>query len=241
MSGSTQEVRTALVTGAAGGLGTELVREFVAQGWQVVAGWHQREITFQQERVLPVRMDVTDRESVEAAVGEAITRWGGIDVLVSNAGLTADGWTGRLTDADWDRVLGVNLKGAFHCARAVLPSMIRRREGQIIHVSSFSARCGHAGQSNYAAAKAGLIGLTESLAREVGKREVRVNCVMPGVLPTPMTGGLTPERLAELAAENALGRINSPGEVARFIVFLSGMRNVSGQVFQLDSRIGRWT
>jgi 3-oxoacyl-[acyl-carrier protein] reductase len=241
MSVSTQDGRVALVTGAAGGLGTELAREFVAQGWRVVAGWHRCAISFEHERVLPVRLDVTDRDAVEAAVGEVLARWGGIDVLVSNAGLTADGLTARLTDAQWDRVLAVNLKGAFHCARAVLPSMIRRREGHIIHVSSFSARCGHAGQSNYAAAKAGVIGLTESLAREVGKRDVRVNCVLPGVLPTAMTASLSPDRLAELAADSVLGRINSPGEVARFIVFLAGMRNVSGQVFQLDGRIGRWT
>jgi 3-oxoacyl-[acyl-carrier protein] reductase len=118
--------------------------------------------------------------------------------------------------------------------------MLRQRDGQIINVTSFSARRGQVGQANYAAAKAGLIGLTESLAKEVGARNVRANAVLPGVLPTRMTAQMDPNQLQKLVAGNALQRINSLAEVARFVVFLSTLQNVSGQLFQLDSRIARW-
>jgi 3-oxoacyl-[acyl-carrier protein] reductase len=119
--------------------------------------------------------------------------------------------------------------------------MLKQRDGHIINISSWSARVGGRGQSNYAAAKAGLLGLTTSLAKEVGSRNVRVNAVLPGVLGTKMTAHLTPEQLAEYASANVLGRINSIEEVAHFVVFLASLRNVSGQIFQLDSRIARWS
>jgi 3-oxoacyl-[acyl-carrier protein] reductase len=155
--------------------------------------------------------------------------------------VTADALSWQLSEEDWDRVLAVNLKGAFLCAQAALRPILRQRNGHIINIGSFSGRAGQLGQANYAAAKAGLIGLTESLAKEVGSRNVRVNAVLPGVLPTSMTAKLSEAQLAEYAAANALGRINSLTEVAQFIVFLATMQNVSGQVFQLDSRIARWT
>jgi 3-oxoacyl-[acyl-carrier protein] reductase len=118
--------------------------------------------------------------------------------------------------------------------------MLKQRDGHILNLASFAARAGAAGQANYAAAKAALIGLTVSLAREMGARNVRVNAVLPGVLPTPMTAPLPPQQLAAFAAANALGRLNSVEEVARFIAFLAATHHISGQVFQLDSRIGRW-
>jgi 3-oxoacyl-[acyl-carrier protein] reductase len=135
----------------------------------------------------------------------------------------------------------VHLKGAFLCSQAVLRPMLKQRDGHILNVASFSARTGNRGQANYAAAKAGLLGLTTSLAKEVGSRNVRVNAILPGVLPTPMTASLTPEQLETFATANALGRLNDPAEVARFAAFLAGTQNISGQVFQLDSRIARWT
>ena len=119
--------------------------------------------------------------------------------------------------------------------------MLRQRDGHIINISSFSGRAGARGQTSYAAAKAGLFGLTSSLALEVGSRNIRVNAVLPGVLPTAMTAHLKPGELDDFANANALKRINSLDEVARFIAFLAAMRNVSGQIFQLDSRISRWT
>jgi 3-oxoacyl-[acyl-carrier protein] reductase len=234
--------RVALVTGAAGGLGQGLVQEFSQQGWRVAATYHQREPEVAQtDELFVTRMDVTSRASVEEAVKKVRDRWGRIDALVNNAGVTADGLTSHLSQEDWDQVLAVNLKGAFLCAQAVLPLMLRQRDGHILNVSSFSGRSGQRGQANYASAKAGLIGLTQSLAREVGSRNIRVNAILPGVLPTAMTAALDPERLAEFAAANSLGRIGSVAEVSKFIVFLTTLQNVSGQVFQLDSRIARWT
>lgn len=233
--------RVVLVTGAAGGLGQGLVSEFAAQGWRVAAGFHRAMAHPATETIWPLPLDVTDRAHISAAVEQILARWGRLDALVNNAGVTADGLLMQMDAADFSRVLEVNLKGAFLCAQAVLRPMMKQRDGHIINLASFAARQGPAGQCNYAAAKAGLIGLTTSLAKEAGSRNVRVNAVLPGVLPTPMTAHLTEETLRGFAAANALGRLNEVGEVAGFIVFLAGMKNVSGQLFQLDSRVAPWT
>jgi 3-oxoacyl-[acyl-carrier protein] reductase len=168
-------------------------------------------------------------------------QWGRVDALINNAGTVADELLPQMPDADWDKVLDVNLKGVFLCSQAVLRPMLKQRAGHIINMGSWSGRAGARGQTNYAAAKAGLFGFTTSLAKEVGSRNVRVNAVLPGVLPTKMTNDLSPEQMAEYASANSLGRINSIDEVSRFVAFLASLENVSGQVFQLDSRIGRWT
>jgi len=231
-----------LVTGAAGGLGRSLVAAFLEAGWNVAAGQRTTAVHEASDHLLPVRLDVTEAAQSRAAVKAVVDRWGRIDVLINNAGITADHVLAGMPDDDWQRVLDVNLKGAFLCAQAVLETMMfNQRNGHIINVSSFAAKNGHAGQSNYVAAKAGLIGLTQSLAREAGRRTVRVNAVFPGVLETPMTAHLTPEQRKDLAGANVLSRSTTVQEVAAFMVHLAGMRNVSGQVFQLDSRIGAWT
>lgn len=235
------QTRVVLVTGAAGGLGRGLAAEFGAQGWRVAAAQHQAAAEAGTDSLWPIQMDVTNGERVGEAVGQILSRWGRIDALINNAGIVADRTLAQMSEADWERVLAVNLKGPFLCARAVLPSMLQQRDGHILTISSFSGRVGAPGQANYAAAKAGLIGLTQSLAKEAGPRNVRVNAVLPGVLPTPMTAGLDEPTMKRFAAANALGRINSVAEVARFVVFLAGLQNISGQVFQLDSRIAPWT
>ena len=241
MGSEAASTRVALITGAAGGLGQELVRQFAAQGWQVALGYHRTEPVVQGDGFLTVPLDLSDRASVVSAINAVMERWGRLDALVNNAGVTADALSWQISEEDWDRVLAVNLKGAFLCAQAALRPMLRQRGGHIINIGSFSGRAGQRGQANYAAAKAGLIGLTESLAKEVGSRNVRVNAILPGVLPTPMTAKISETQLTDYAGANALGRINSLSEVAEFIVFLATMQNVSGQVFQLDSRIARWT
>lgn len=241
MAEDAQTQRVALVTGAAGGLGSALVAELLAQGWRVGAGWHRQALNASGDSLLPLPLDVTRRDQASAAVAALLGRWGRLDLLVNNAGLAADELLPRLREADWDRVLEVNLKGAFLCCQAALQPMLQQRDGHIINLSSFAARHGTRGQANYAAAKAGVIALTQSLAREVGARNIRVNAVLPGVLRTPMTAQLTAEQLDAFAASNVLGRLNDLAEVARFIVFLAGTRNISGQVFQLDSRISRWS
>jgi 3-oxoacyl-[acyl-carrier protein] reductase len=233
--------RVVLITGAAGGLGRGLVNAFLLQGWCVAAAQNQTKFHGETKSVLPLAFDVANREQVGAAAEQILERWGRIDALINNAGVTADALCQQIDDADWDRVLAVNLKGAFLCAQSVLRPMLRQRDGHIINIASFSGRCGVAGQASYAAAKAGLLGLTQSLAKEVGSRNVRVNAVLPGVLPTPMTAKLSEAQLAGFASANVLGRINSIEEVARFIVFLATTRNISGQIFQLDSRLAAWS
>jgi 3-oxoacyl-[acyl-carrier protein] reductase len=232
--------KVALITGAGGGLGRALVNTFIEFGWQVVAGSRSASEA-SDSRITPVMLDVTLPESIEHAVTTTLEKFKHIDALVNNAGVTADASVVQLSDEDWARVLDVNLNGAFRCARAVARQMVRQRDGHIITISSFGARSGPTGQSNYAAAKAGLVGLTQSLAKELGSRNVRVNAIFPGVMPTNMTAKLSAERLEAFARANALGRINSTDEVARFIAFLATTQNISGQVFQLDSRIAPWT
>lgn len=241
MSATETQMRVVLITGAAGGLGRGLVAEFVAQGWRVAAAFHRSNEHPETDRIWPVQLDVTNRSQVQQAVRQLIARRGRVDALVNSAGVTADNLLPRISEEDWDRVLDVNLKGAFFCSQAVLRPMTSQRHGHIINIASFAARNGTRGQANYAAAKAGLIGLTESLAKEVGSRNIRVNAILPGALPTPMTAKLTGPRVNQLALANALGRLNTVSEVARFVAFLADTQNISGQLFQLDSRIARWT
>ncbi|MDB6030263.1 MAG: fabG [Verrucomicrobiales bacterium] len=230
-----------LITGASGGLGQVAIQSFKAAGWKVVAASRSPLETAPDDCVLPVPMDVTSKTSIESGVQEGLKKWGRIDCLINNAGLAKDNLLAQLDSDDWDGVLTVNLKGAFLCSQAVLRPMLKQRSGHIIHISSWSGRVGARGQANYAAAKAGLFGLTTSLAREVGSRNIRVNAVLPGVLPTKMTAHLGEARLKAYAEANVLGRINSLEEVGNFLASLASMQNVSGQIFQLDSRIGPWS
>jgi 3-oxoacyl-[acyl-carrier protein] reductase len=256
MSASETLRRVALVTGATGGLGQGIVAAFAAQGWRVAAAGHSKVAPSMSPDVLSCQLDVVRRHEAMRTVEAILAHWGRLDVLVNAAGVAEDALLVRMDETAWDRVLAVNLTGAFLCAQAVLRQMVRQKEGQIINISSFAIRGGSCagatggpaisgpepgGQANYAAAKAGLIGLSQSLAKEVGSRGVRVNIVLPGVLPTPMTARLSRGQLSALSAANALGRLNTIEEVARFVVFLAGTRNISGQVFQLDSRIAPWS
>lgn len=241
MSGPTSEsAETALITGAAGGLGQVLVATFLAAGYRVAAGWHESPLAgtgvCSSDRLLPVRVDVALPESVEAAVAAVGERWGGIDVLVNNAGVTADASFWQMSPEQWEKVLATNLKGAFCCCRACAVGMCERGRGHMINIASHAGRTGARGQANYAAAKAGLIGLTQSLAAELGPSGVQVNAVLPGVLRTRMTDSLPQEVLTGLRKANVLGRFGEAAEVARYVAFLAGMRHVSGQVFVLDGR-----
>ena len=237
LPGSEQVV---LITGASGGLGKALVAQFAGQGWRVVAASRQPPGS-EAKQVWPLAVDVTNRKQAESVVEQVIERWQRIDALINNAGAIIDSPVWEMEDEHFEKVLSVNLKSAFICSQAVLRPMLRQRDGHVVNITSFSGRAGARGQANYAAAKAGLFGLTQSLAQEVGSRNIRVNAVLPGVLPTGMTSHLKPEQLEAFANANALERINSAGEVARFIAFLVTTQNISGQLFQLDSRISPWT
>ncbi len=182
-------------------------------------------------------MDVRSASAVAAFFQGVET----VDLLVNNAGNVVDRPFLRMTEEEWDAVVDTHLKGAFLCARAVLPGMLKRRAGHLLQIGSYAARRPGVGQASYAAAKAGLIGLTQSLAAEVGSRGIRVNCVLPGFLETKMTEDLPGDVKEAARGRHALSRFNTPEEVARAILALEASPHTSGQVIQLDSRIVRWT
>jgi 3-oxoacyl-[acyl-carrier protein] reductase len=213
-----------LITGGDGGLGRALAREFTRRGARVDA---------------PGRAALNVRD--EAGVQAWFAKQDRLDILVANAGLVRDGAVTGLSASDFAEVIETNLRGAFLCARAALRPMLAQRAGHILLIGSRAARHGTAGQSLYAAAKAGLVGFGQSLAREYGARNIRCNIVLPGFLETRMTAGLPDARRDAVRAEHALGRFNTPDNAARFIAFLAELDHVSGQVFALDSRIDRWT
>lgn len=227
------------ITGAAGGLGRGLVKAFLGAGWRVASGYHVQAVPAESDHVQAVPVDVTRPEDPDRAVRAILERWGRLDALINNAGVTADALLAQLSEADWERVLAVNLTGAWRCARAAAEALGAHGGGHIVNIGSFAGRSGARGQAAYAAAKAGLIGLTQSLAAELAEHNVRVNAVLPGVLPTPMTARLSTEARERLVANNLLRRMNTVAEAARFVVFLCSLENVSGQVFQLDSRLAR--
>ena len=215
----------ALITGGSGDLAQAIRAELEAQGWVVHAPSHDE-------------MDVTDKAQVQRVFG-ALER---LDLLIHNAGITRDALLTKMTEADFSDVLNVHLKGAFLCSQAALKIMVKQRQGHLIHLGSYSALSGPAGQANYAAAKAGLIALTQSLAAEYGARGIHANCVLPGFLDTKMTRHLLDDETQRqrVFAAHTLDQLSTAQDGARFIAFLHTMPHVSGQVFQLDSRISRW-
>ena len=241
MQPETREKGVVWITGAAGGLGMALTGAFAAGGWNVAAAGHTTVPDSDSQAVWGFRMDVTQPNAIEAAVRGVLDRWGRLDVLINNAGLAHDRLLVQTDNATWDRILGVNLKGAFLCSQAALRPMMARRTGLILNIASFAARSGPAGQAAYAASKAGLIGLTLALAREVGPLGVRVNAVLPGVVPTRLTARVSEPVMQGFRAANVLGRLNRLDEVAAQVVDLAQPSGMSGQVIQLDSRISPWT
>lgn len=217
--------RRALVTGASGGIGAAIARALHARGAEVILTGRRADALRALadelgERVTVETGDVTDPAFAEALVAAA-EKAGGLDILVNNAGITRDGLALRMKDEDWQAVLDTNLTSAFRLSRAALRGMMRRRFGRIVNIGSVVGATGNPGQVNYAAAKAGLVGMTKALAAEVASRGITVNCVAPGFIETAMTDALGDRQRAALAERIPAGRLGRPGDVAAAVVYLA--------------------
>ncbi len=232
--------RITLVTGANRGLGLAIAEQLGRAGHRV-AGTYRNDHPDSHAVAAWVPCDVTDRSSVDACFDAVEAELGGpVEVLVSNAGVTRDGLVLRMSDDDFDAVVDANLAGAFRVARRAAKGMVRARYGRIVFVSSISGRVGQAGQANYAASKAGLVGLAKSLARELASRNITVNVVEPGPLPTDMTDALSDDQRAQLIAAVPLGRMGRLDEVAAAVEFLAADRAsyITGAVLGVDGGLG---
>jgi len=218
-----------VVTGASQGIGRDTALALAQAGAKVVLAARNEEklaalaseIEAAGGESLAVKMDVADAEQVKAGFKQVIERFGRLDILVNNAAVTRDGLAMRMKKEDWEAVLQTNLTGAHFCIQQALPTMMKARAGRIINISSVVAQSGNAGQANYVAAKAGLIGLTKAIAIEIASRGITVNAVAPGFIETPMTDVLADKVKEELKTRIPLGRMGSPRDVASAIVFLA--------------------
>lgn len=226
---------TALVTGANRGIGLAIAQRLREGGFDVVAGTRSAQAP---DGLSAVQLDVSDPQSIEDAYAQIEERFGPLDVLVANAGITRDGLLMRMSDDDIDLVLRTNLAGSIRLARRALRGMVKARHGSIVFISSVVWAAGSAGQVNYAASKAGLVGAARSLAREVGSRGITVNVVAPGFVETDMTAELDDARRAEILQGIPLGRYAQAAEVADAVEFLVSARYITGAVIPVDGGLG---
>lgn len=233
--------KTALVTGATGGIGGAIAKALHAQGATVALSGTRKEALetlaaelSERVHVLPCNLGIA--EEVEKLVPDAEAAMGQVDILVNNAGITRDNIFMRLTDEAWDQVIAVNLTSAFRLSRAAVRAMMRRRTGRIISITSIVGVTGNAGQGNYAAAKAGMIGMTKSLAQEVASRGVTVNCVAPGFIATPMTDALNEKQRETILKAVPAARLGTPGDIASACVYLASDEAgyVTGQTLHVN-------
>ncbi len=233
--------KRALVTGASGGIGGAIARALHGQGAEVALSGTRTEALAalagelgERARVLPC--DLADAEAVAALAGEAEAAMGALDILVNNAGLTRDGLVLRMKDEDWERVMEVNLSAAFRLCRGALRGMIKRRWGRIINVTSVVGVTGNPGQANYAASKAGMIGMTKSIAAEVAGRGITVNCLAPGMIDTAMTKVLSDDQRARIVERIPAGRLGEAADIAAGAVFLASedAAYVTGQTLHIN-------
>jgi len=233
--------KTALVTGASGGLGGAIARALYSQGATVTLSGTRREALEALagdlgSRAHVLRCDLADPAQVEALVPAAETAMGSLDILVNNAGVTRDNLFMRMKDAEWDTVIAVNLTAAFRLSRACLKGMMRRRFGRIVSVTSIVGVTGNPGQGNYAAAKAGMIGMSKALAAEVASRGITVNCIAPGFIASPMTDALNDKQRESILASVPLGRLGAGADIGAAAVFLASdeAAYVTGQTLHVN-------
>jgi len=236
--------KTALVTGAAQGIGRDIALGLAADGADVAicdvnleaAQKTAGDIEAKGRKSLALKANVASSADVTAMIDQVVATFGRIDILVNNAGITRDGLILRMKDEDWDLVLSINLKGAFLCTKSALKHMTKQRSGTIINIASIVGAMGNAGQANYVASKAGLIGLTKTIAREYSNRNVTANAVAPGFIDTAMTQALTEQVRTDLAKQIPLGRLGSSEDVANAVRFLASTSAayITGQVIHVN-------
>jgi 3-oxoacyl-[acyl-carrier protein] reductase len=233
--------KCALVTGASGGIGSAIARALHAQGATVALSGTREDVLTAVAAALGARAHVTPANLDDAAAADQLAKdaeaaMGGLDILVNNAGLTRDNLAMRLKDEDWQSVLDVNLTAAFRLSRAVLRGMMKKRWGRIVGITSIVGVTGNAGQANYAASKAGMIGMSKSLAQEVASRGITVNCLAPGFIATPMTDALTEDQTAKINASIPAGRMGSADEIASGVVYLASdeAAYITGQTLHIN-------
>lgn len=239
------EEKVALITGASRGIGRAVALELAAQGAVVVINYNgsEEKASSVREAILAdggtadmMQCNVADFQACEAMVSAVIKKYGRIDILVNNAGITRDGLLLKMSEEDFDTVISTNLKGAFNCLRFTARQMLKQRSGRVINISSVVAMLGNAGQANYAASKAGIIGLTKSAARELGSRGITVNAVAPGYIETDMTDILPAAAKEESMGRIPLGRVGIPQDIARTVAFLASedAAYITGQIICVD-------
>lgn len=237
--------KVALITGASRGIGRAVALELARQGADVVINYAGNEAAANEVKslveaaggkALVIQADVANGEAVDAMIAKTMEVFGRIDILVNNAGITRDGLLMRMKESDWDAVMDTNLKGVFLCTKAVSRIMMKQKSGKIINMTSVVGVMGNAGQANYAAAKAGVIGFTKSMARELASRGITVNAVAPGFIATDMTAVLSEQTKTELAGQIPLAKLGSPEDVAGAVSFLASTAAdyITGQTLNVD-------
>ena len=236
--------KTAIVTGGSRGIGRAIAAALAREGAAVVVCSRNLDsvrgatdfITSRGGDAHPYQVDVTDADSVASLVESVVKESGRIDILVNNAGITADNLLLRLKEADWERVIDTNLKGTFNCTKAVARTMLKQRDGRIINIASVVGMVGNPGQANYCASKAGIIGFTKAVARELASRNIKVNCVAPGLIQSAMTEQIEQKTREEALRLIPLGRIGEPEDVAEVVKFLASPASgyITGQVIRVD-------
>ncbi len=234
----------ALVTGSAQGIGREIALAFAREGSDIVitdinlekAQSTSGEIEALGRRSLALQMNVALPQSVDECLNKILDKWGKVDILVNNAGITRDGLLLRMSEADWDAVVDVNLKGTFNCTKAVSKVMIKQRSGRIINIASIIGVIGNAGQANYSASKAGIIALTKTAAKELASRAITVNAVAPGFIQTDMTARLSDELKQKMLASIPMNKLGTPADVAGACLFFAGPEAayITGQTLIVD-------